>query len=288
MDYGEYREQYEERHRASVPVKKQAVSEYPMWLYWGVFFMFVCAAVLSGVHTIPTVYRTIEVGGLITPLVRDLAALSSFVAVELAIFVSYYATIRGSKWSVWLVLVTSFTVAIVSNLQSVSRALAGDASGVDTIIVVLALGVGMPMIALMAGKLFADMHKSQRMAMLRADQEYIEACRQFDAAVLEAFNAFEKKSDRRLSASVRPLSTVSGQADTDNGHATGHGYTKRTDARDIVRRYLQENPGAENSSVRDLAGRLNVGKTTVADVLQEFRGRTELATNGHHEVLANG
>jgi len=80
MDYAEFRKQYQERYPASVPVLEPAMREYPRWLSWIVLVMFISAALLSGVHTVPTVRRGIETDDLISARVRDAASMSAFVA----------------------------------------------------------------------------------------------------------------------------------------------------------------------------------------------------------------
>ena len=50
-----------------------------------------------------------------------------------------------------------------------------------------------------------------------------------------------------------------------------NGYAKRTDARQLVRQYLADNPDALTVPVRELATLIGVGKSTVADVLREMK-----------------
>lgn len=286
-DYGEFRKQYEERHQASVPARKPIVNEYPSWLYWAVGGMFFSAAVLSGVHTVPTVFNTIEVNEIITPLVRSIASLLSFVAVELAIFISAYAAIRGSKVFVTIVLATSFIVAIVSNLQSVSRALSGSGAGVGTLVVIVALGVGMPLIALMAGKMFVDMHRANRTMALRTEHEYTEAWKAFEAEILSAYEAFERKQDRRTGRTldIHPVRADIGRTDSGQGvqRPSGFGYDRSSDAKDKVKTHLEDHPEDFQMSVRTLADKLGVGKSTVADVRKMLQPELSTNGNGHHE-----
>ena len=75
--YLQFREEYERQHPASVPRHTPAIiGEYPGWVHYIVLAMFVSAAILSGVHTVPTVYDTIE-SGKVSEIVRQVAALLS-------------------------------------------------------------------------------------------------------------------------------------------------------------------------------------------------------------------
>lgn len=78
-----------------------------------------------------------------------------------------------------------------------------------------------------------------------------------------------------------------GQADENGrGHATGMGYTKRTDARTRVWEYLNENPEAADMTVRDLAETIGVGKSTVSDVVREWRaGQAQVGDEHDHEKV---
>lgn len=76
---------------------------------------------------------------------------------------------------------------------------------------------------------------------------------------------------------TRPVSAELSAADG-HGRATGQGYNKRTDARDIVRQHLADNPEDFDLSVRELADKLKVGKTTVSDVRRAIE---PAYTNGH-------
>lgn len=282
MEYAEFRKRYEERYPASVPVMEQLVREYPRWLKWIVLIMFLSAALLSGVHTVPTVRKGIEMDDLISAQVRDAVSLSAFVAIELGIFVSAYLMATGGgrdKWLAWFMLALAATVAIVANLYSVSRALASGGELGVTIVGVI-LGICLPTIALASGKMYVNMHRSEMVSVQRVRRAYREACQMFDEQVSDAYEQYQRRLDRReqrgqVSASVRS----DGQSDS-NGQSSGYGYMRTADARTRVLDYLAVNPQDAGLSVRELAGRLGVGKSTVADALRDMRVPS---TNGHHE-----
>lgn len=281
MDYHEFRSQYEAQHPASVPVLRYELAAFPAWVRWAVMAMFMAAAVISGVHTVPTVYQTIE-KDMVAPWVHQLAAMSSFVAVELAILLSAYLLKRNPKLG-WLLLITTSFVAGIANLQSSLTAMSG--KNAWTQIVAVSVGLAAPLIVLASGKLLVDIFNGERTVNARADERYHEECKKFDAEVLAAYEKFSrsKKAPVQLAApsasvqpSMLPASATLSAADT-RTHGNGQGYARATDARERVRTYLRENPDAIRLSSRELAEQLGVGKTIVAEELKALRqGNTGL------------
>lgn len=278
-DYLEFRKQYELQHPASIPVLEEEISEYPKWTRFAVLTAFVAAALVSGVHTVPTVWKSIEVGELITPAVRNMVSLSSLVAIELAILLSAYLMAKGVRLAYGVMAIAS-AVAIMANLYSVITAFQrGNDDG--SLVVAVVLGIGAPLIALFMGKMFVDIHRSDRIQHSRAQKIYREACKAFDKEINNAWKSYQKTT--KPSMSNRP--------DVSNGQNYGQnvtpsasilGHIKRPDASEIVLRYLQENPQELDTNARELAARLNVGKSTVNNVQRQLKGMTE-PTNGHHE-----
>lgn len=191
MTYDEFRAWYVKTHQSSVPVEpRQVRSVYPRWLRIVVLVMFICAALLSGVHTVPTVYAGIERQH-VHETVRQIVALASFVAIDLAIFVATYAKLRGNKRLVTTMLIVVFTVALVSNVNSVMKAL-GSTAGTDfwTTAVGVILGFGAPLIALLAGEIFVSMHTADQEASSEAEDKYRREMKDFEAIVLREFKKY--------------------------------------------------------------------------------------------------
>jgi len=275
MDYQEFRTQYEIQHPSSVPVLRYEMSVFPRWVRWAVMAMFASAAIISGVHTVPTVYATIEAGK-VAPWVHEVAALASFVAVELAILLSAYL-LKHNPWLGWMLLIITSVVASIANLQSSLSAMNGKDGW--TQLVAVTVGIAAPLIVLASGKLLVNIFNGERSVNGRAEERFREECRAFDAEVLTAFEKFSKSKKSSvmlptMSASVQPqLPSASAQvsvADT-RAHGHGQGYGRATDAREQVRTYLRENPAAIAMSSRQLADVLNVGKTIAAEELKAVR-----------------
>lgn len=289
MDYLDFRVQYETQHPASIPKRDDfaVVRPYPKRLAYVVLLIFVCASLVSGVHTIPTVREGMGKTGMFSADVLDAVSYSAFMAFELNTFVSAYSLMhKRSRW-ILFALGVSVAVMIASNLLQVLRAFSSD-GGTETQLIALIVGVGAPLVAIAMGEFFVDIDRTNRQGDAESAARLLGARQQFDAEVLAAFQAAEKQQARRTSARP-PLSAAplpDGQADADKGHGSGQGYTKRTDAREIAYRYLNDHPeAADTYNVRDLGERMGVGKTTAAEVLAQWR-EERTVPNGHPQESA--
>jgi hypothetical protein len=167
-----------------------------------------------------------------------------------------------------IVLVMSAGIAIVANVLSIAKALSTDASfDLGAAAVSIAFGVGAPVIALAAGKQFVNIHNAERKALNELQEIYRDECQAYDKKKLAAFNKHQKE-----------LSVRSVRMDADNGQASSQGYNRTSDAKEVVRSHLEANPEDFALSVRDLASKLGVGKSTVADARREMQP----SSNGHH------
>lgn len=293
MDYHEFRSQYEAQHPASVPVLRYELSVYARWVKWAVLAMFLAAALISGVHTVPTVYQTIEAAK-VAPLVHDIAAMSSFVAVELAILLSAYLLIRN-PWLGWALLIVTSFVAAVANLQSSMSALAGKDDW--TRLVAVVMGLAAPLIVLASGKLLVVIFNSERTISGRAEERFREECKAFDSEVLGAFEKFTRTSkrsqpDRIAVQSVHSLNSVNGSVNEPlklpYAANSANGYTKRMDARTIITQYFNEHPEDLHTRLDELVEKIvqqtgvKVGRTSVHNI------RSERMTQSPSESGVNG
>lgn len=78
--------------------------------------------------------------------------------------------------------------------------------------------------------------------------------------------------DGRTADSVLPVLSVRTGADGQRTDS-GQGYQRNSNAKDKVREWLKEHPEDITAQVRELAARLEVGKSTVSDVQREFKER---------------
>jgi len=276
--FEQFRQWYALQHPASIPEKPVVQSVYPPWLWLLIVLMMLSAALLSAVHTVPTVHDLIPAAPIVPTPLRTVAAWGASGAVELSLFVAAYLTITKDKLLAYGVLLTSGLVALVANITSIARAAGGIESGrIGTIAVTIILGVGMPLIAFMAGKLLVNIHRINRQTRQQAEQAYREMQKEWDAKVLAAWTK-HRKVDKRVSVRTDMdgrngrSGTLSVHSDSMDGRGrTGYGYGRAANASEIVRAYLAEHPDDVDAPVRVLASKLGVGKSTVSAVQREVR-----------------
>lgn len=270
MEYAEFRNQYEQQHPASVPRLEPEISPYPKWTQWGVFLMFLSAALLSGVHTIPVAYYGIPGGDVIGEETRRLAAHASFIAVELAIlFSAFVLLVRASMRLAYIVIGVCFFIAMVANVTSISEIYQrGGDLNIGGTVVSLAFGIGMPFIALMAGKLFVNIHNTERGLDKKSRDTYAEMQRRFDARILAAWTAYQKAQNE----AVKVVNHV---------QLTDKQPQKRASRQlEMALEWLEKNPGNLDTPSRDLVERVGVSHVTIYKAQQIMKGNDKY-TNGH-------
>lgn len=287
MDYMQFREQYERQHPASVPRLEAEINEYPGWTRWAVLAAFICAALVSGVHTVPTVWKSIEVGPIITSDIRNAVSLASLLAIELAILLSAYLMAKGVKLA-YAVMVVASSVAIMANLYSVVTAFKKLANGPEativgtsatdegSLVVAVVLGIGAPLIALFTGKMFVDIHRADRVQEARARKLFREASIAWDKEIERAWKKHNPSNSSRVQSSN---GQSNGQMTLPTASSLGH--TKVPDATERARAHFTEHPEDLNRKPRDLVNDIGVSKSTINNVQRELRGR--LTSNGHHD-----
>jgi hypothetical protein len=191
MDYSDFRKQYIEQHPASVPIEEKELNEYPWWVKYATLATFIAVATVSAVHTIPTVWATIQVGSIITDDMRNGAALASFIGIEFTILLSAFLMAKG-QFIAYTVMALASIVAIIANLYSSYKVLS---SGGDSWAVVLSivLGVSIPLIALFVGKQFMDIHRADRVQEARSKKAFQDRNKQFDRAIEKAWKVYQKE-----------------------------------------------------------------------------------------------
>ena len=192
MTYDDFRRDYSKKHPNSVPVKQDfhgnGLGARLLWLA-----VFISAALISSVHTVPTILATIPTGGIIPLLVVNIAALSGFVAVELTIFASAMYKSRGRI--AMMALALSLATAVVANIYSaVSTMTTGVVGGSNIFEVAVAAFVGLaaPLTAYVAGEMFARMSEEDREQQQMIAERYREDMQRFDKAVLAAYTKATK------------------------------------------------------------------------------------------------
>lgn len=187
------------------------------------------------------------------------------------------------KWAT-VGLILTFLIAVAANIDATLKTHGIQIDSSILAIINLAVAISAPALAFISSDVLAIELMATDIQRREALRVYDEQCREWLDGLNRSYNAQPKTSifrvdvqrtdapdtsNRQLSA----LSAADGQrTDTDGqAHGYGQGYTKRTDARTRVTEHLTQFPDDLSLNVRDLAEKLGVGKTTVADVMKGFK-----------------
>jgi len=287
MEYSEFRGNYELQHPASVPKLRHETPEYPSWLQFIVFCMFISAALISGVHTMSVVYATIKTDTFITEELRQWISRLTLIAFETALFVTVYALVKDrQRWIAWGAGGVAYLVTTIANIKNTADNLQPNSDILEWI-VTFALGAGAPMIALLAGKLFVDMHRSTRAQRQLEFEKYQLALLEFDKQVNEAWQIYltneqvrentEREAQRKHEAALARLQTKQTGQQTDKPAVSVRKDNRQTDKQALVRQWLEDNPDKRSKSVREIQSEMGnvVGHDLIAKVKRGMNG------NGH-------
>lgn len=262
LDFEQFEKDWKKRHKASLP-RRRSVSSLSA-ITWVSYWIIVAAgaAIFSGVHTLPTAEMTIEA----SVSYRAQLALTAIIIVEFSIF----GSAAGRHYIKWLkyLLIVSLGVALIGNLSSSYTAVAHNGGDWLNQLAGVLLSIIAPVTAFAAGEVLHFQIDSLNARRKEADIEYQAAWKEVEAKINAAYTKLEKEAKDIVRAQNAVQLPVSER--TDGGHATGFGYSKRTDAKDIVRAHLDKHPSDIDKTVRELADILGVGKTTVSDVKREL------------------
>lgn len=284
MQFSEFKQWYMDTHPGSIPVKAEGIiSPYPNWYRRGLFLMFVAATIISGAHTIPAVYASLD-AHFWAEGIRLLVSVFGFLAVDLALFLAAYASLvmGNANSAVWLIRVIFF-IALMSNLNSVF--IAGQAGApIPTLVVGVALGFGIPWVAMKAGDLYAHMNVEENRLRDELEEEYSEAVRDFDRTVLQQYGTYRAKMEKKVSIGISSgissgIPNGNGIPELSSGNSNGipdgnsgsNGNSKRNqNAAEAVKEYLLAHAGEELNAL-EVARVLNVGKSTVYNVMNAMK-----------------
>lgn len=258
LDFEQFEKDWKKRHKASLP-RRRSVSSLSA-ITWVSYWIIVAAgaAIFSGVHTLPTAEMTIEA----SVSYRAQLALTAIIIVEFSIF----GSAAGRHYIKWLkyLLIVSLGVALIGNLSSSYTAVAHNGGDWLNQLAGVLLSIIAPVTAFAAGEVLHFQIDSLNARRKEADIEYQAAWKEVEAKINAAYTKLEKEAKDI----VRAQNTVS--VSVESGRTSAFGYSKKSDAKDIVRAHLDKHPSDIDKTVRELADILGVGKTTVSDVKREL------------------
>jgi hypothetical protein len=208
MSYAQFKEQWSERHQASIPTEEEIASPYPRWARAAAFLAFLTSAMISGAHMVPAVYEGIPESTIVLNEFRIAVAYGSFMAYELGMFMAAFlmavsATKHLAKWITGIIFVT----LIIVNLYSVSTVY-----GVDWQNDIIGAGVSLsfslvPVIAYASGKFYINIGVAERELGKEARERLKNANRELDAKINAEYTRYTKDYEKRLEQARERLET---------------------------------------------------------------------------------
>lgn len=188
------------------------------------------------------------------------------------------------KWAT-VGLILTFLIGVAANIDSTLKAHNIAINENILVLINLAVAVSAPVLAFISSDVLAIELMATDIQRREALRVYDERCAEWLDGLNRSYNAQPKTSVFRVDVQkpdgrtdtkqgqLSALSAADGQrTDTDGrSHGYGQGYQKRTDARTRVTEHLTQFPDDLTMNVRDLAEKLSVGKTTVAEVMKNFK-----------------
>lgn len=282
--YEQFERDWLRRHKGSI-VSKPRISSWGLIFNTGLWIVIMTgAAVYSGTHTVPAAAQTIS--HYVPSPLRDYLSLSIFTILELTIFAG--SLNRRNNRTAFTLMVLAMVGALAANIGSSVQAVTD--SGGDWLIMVVSIVLALlaPSVALGAGEMSHRLYEQHQQKITSAMEMWETKRKELDAIINREYTKLEKQirelSGRTRTPQLSALSVADGQR-TDSGHGYGSGYSKRTDADTAVRTYLAEHPEDMNMNVRDLAAKIGVGKTKVAEVVRELKLTATPATEEDTEPV---
>ena len=260
MDYKQFRENYLTTHRASIPVKPRGSNSWFAIMLW--VLVYIGAAVISGVHTVPTIVDSIPKD--VLPPIAGIASLFGFLFLELALFTGALSRVKSRLKS--LALSVAFIAAVVANVYSAVKAFTETQSDGFAVVVGVILGVAAPLMALVAGETVAHLRSENESDTAEDMKTYRQEMRDLDAKINAAYT-------RHMSDKVEPIEITreeKPQLPTGNLRGKREIYETLQQYPDVVEQLLQKQINA-----REVAERLNTSPATLSKVLATFRKERE-------------
>lgn len=202
MTFVEYKTEWLLRHPGSIPTPKEAEKHGILAkLAWG--FSFISSAIVSGVHTVPTIVQTIPSSEYLTSDAKWIASLFGFGAIELSIFLSarYRADSNVAKAGLFL----SVAAAIVSNVYSGLHILQAANDNFIGGAAAILLGIIIPLLAVVSGEQWSKLDREDKIAQQLVDIENDGLDKELDKIINAAYHRYLNPKERRGNRAPTPM-----------------------------------------------------------------------------------
>lgn len=155
-------------------------------------------------------------------------------------------------------------VMLVANIDAVFTTARIDLPSEVDFFISFCVAVSAPTLAFITGDVLGMLVARYRHIKKQTEQDFAAACQKWNDTLNESFRYYAPKMGATIKVE-RDVQLSTGQ----NGH--GRTFGRESKATLMVREHLTQNPSDLSMTVRELADKLHVGKSTVANVMREFK-----------------
>lgn len=271
--YDEYKAHYDKTHTSEKP--KRGVAEgFNYWLLAAVFIMLVAVNIVSGAHTVPTLYKNLEV--LIPADMRVGIAVAGFFAIEFPMLIFSFMEFQSGlrKWIVGLALIAAIGANVYSSLSATNT----DGATPFTHAISILIGVIVPLVNVATGELLRHMMQDKKKREDNRDEVYNTKDREYEKKVRTDYNSYLsrmgiKDADQRLQAATEGNASNPTRVETTEHPVIRTSWTAETLAAQMTK------DKTENMTSRDLQKRYSTGPGTIQ------KAKALLGTNTLNDLL---
>lgn len=259
------------------------------WKQAGMFLGLLGSVIVSASHTIPIFVGSTN----ITPLTIFIG-IAVFVMVEVGIIVFAYSsteqqhktredirnrvkhyTRNGLYFIVTVAIAANVVYVIEHNITIPNDAVIQSTWNGVRVVIFLAVGLSAPVIAFLTGEILAVDVLEHQSRFSKNVEKYQAELAEWQDGLNRSWSSQKKKWGANIDIDSRVKRLASDASETVSserpiGRTSGQGYAYASDASETVRTYLLDNPDDMKLSVRELAEKIGVGKSTVAAVRKQM------------------
>jgi len=293
------------------PVKPQDKNFKPTAKHFGMTLGLVGAVIVSVSHTVPIFLGVESISHVKIASIEFIIALAIFVMLEMGIISFGYSSTesegttdtakkvrrftRGGMWYVvTIAILANVYYVLSSNIEIPSEGVLAWIWEFARVVIFLLIGASAPVVAFINGDILAIDVLKQRSANRKAQEKYQSEYEEWYSSMLNSWNAQKKKWGGQVNVQINSVNHSLNSIDerhslphsvnhsmngaNEQGYSANVGYSKKMNARDIIKQWFEDNPKFVDSddTVDSLHQRIiaetgqKVGRTSVYNVRKEL------------------
>lgn len=194
MTFSEFKDDWLEKHNASIPVEESYISPYPVWARTLCLLAFATSALASGVHTMTVVYEGIPLSPMVDEIQRRWVARGAFISYELGMYLAaFLMAVKATRGYARLMAFVIFATLISVNLYSVYQVYGFNFLTDPAGAFVTGFFALVPIIAYGSGKLYVNIGAAEAEGKRKSREAVRTQWQELDTIILRDFKKYEKE-----------------------------------------------------------------------------------------------